>query len=60
MYYVLCVIYQVNFADLCVLHEYHVIYSVGYYLQFHVTTVGLGLYYPWIWDTTVYIYVVKE
>jgi hypothetical protein len=30
------------------LHEYHVIYSVRYYPQFHVTAVGLGTYYPWI------------
>jgi len=30
---------------------YHVIYSVRYYLQFHVTTVGLGMYYPWIWGS---------
>jgi hypothetical protein len=27
------------------LGEYDVIYSVWYYLQFHVTTVGLGTYY---------------
>ena len=30
------------------LHEYHVIYSFRYYLRFHVTSVGLGTYYPWI------------
>jgi hypothetical protein len=30
------------------LHEYHVIYSVQYYPQFHVTVVGLGTYYPWL------------
>jgi hypothetical protein len=30
---------------LCLLHEYHVIYSVRYYPQFHVTAVG-GC--PWI------------
>jgi hypothetical protein len=30
------------------LHEYHVIYSVRYYLWFHVTAVGIGTYYPWI------------
>jgi hypothetical protein len=30
------------------LHKYHVIYSVRYYLQFHVTAVGLGTYYPQI------------
>jgi hypothetical protein len=23
-------------------------YSVWYYLRFHVTTVGLGTYYPWM------------
>jgi hypothetical protein len=44
----LCVIYQLNFTYLCMLHEYHVIYSVRYYLRFHVTAVGLGTYYPWI------------
>jgi hypothetical protein len=31
------------------LHEYHVIYSDRCYLRFHVTAVGLGTYYPWIW-----------
>jgi hypothetical protein len=30
------------------LHKYHVIDSVRYYPQFHVTAVGLGTYYPWI------------
>jgi hypothetical protein len=30
------------------LHEYHVIYSVRYYLRFHVTAVALGTHYPWI------------
>jgi hypothetical protein len=30
------------------LHEYHVIYSVQYYLRFHITAVGLGTYYLWI------------
>jgi hypothetical protein len=30
------------------LHEYHVIYSVLYYVRFHVTTVGLGTYDPQI------------
>jgi hypothetical protein len=29
------------------LHD-HVIYSVRYYPRFHVTTVALGTYYPWI------------
>jgi hypothetical protein len=24
-------------------------YSVQYYPWFHVTAVGLGTYYPWIW-----------
>jgi hypothetical protein len=33
---------------LCLLHEYHVIYSVRYYSRFHVTAVGLGTYYRWI------------
>jgi hypothetical protein len=28
-----------------VLNKYHIIYSVCYYLLFHVTTVGLGTYY---------------
>jgi hypothetical protein len=30
------------------LHEYHVIYSVRYYLRFQVTAVGVGTYYLWI------------
>jgi hypothetical protein len=25
------------------------IYSVRYYPRFHVTAVGLGTYYPWLW-----------
>jgi len=28
------------------LSEYDIIYSVRYYPQFHVTAVGLGMYYP--------------
>ena len=27
---------------------YHVIYSVQYYPRFHVTALGLGMYYSWI------------
>jgi len=34
------------------LHEYHVICSIRYYLRFHVTAVGLGTYYPWIRGST--------
>jgi hypothetical protein len=30
------------------LHEYHIIGSIQYYLLFHVTTVGLGTHYPQI------------
>jgi len=30
------------------LYEYHVIYSVRYYPRFHVTSLGLGTYCPWI------------
>jgi len=33
------------------LHTYHVIYSDQYYLQFHVTTVGLGTYYLRLWGS---------
>jgi hypothetical protein len=33
------------------LHEYHV-YSVCYYPWFHITVVGLGMYYMWIWEPT--------
>jgi hypothetical protein len=29
-------------------HEYHIIYSVRCYPQFHVTALGLGTHYPWI------------
>jgi hypothetical protein len=47
----LCVIYQLNFA----VFMYHVMYSVRYYLQFHVTAVGLGTYYPQIRGTAVCI-----
>ena len=42
------VIYQ-TLQYLCMLHEYHVIYSVRYYPRFHVSAVGLGTYYPRIW-----------
>jgi hypothetical protein len=31
------------------LHEYHNIYGVQYYPWFHITVVGLGVYYPQIW-----------
>jgi hypothetical protein len=34
------------------LHEYHVIYSIRYYPLFHVTGVGLGMYYLRIWGHT--------
>jgi hypothetical protein len=35
---------------LCFLHECYVYtYSFRYYPRFHVTAVGLGTYYPWIW-----------
>jgi hypothetical protein len=33
---------------LCMLHGYHVIYSVRHYPRFHVTALGLGTYYPLI------------
>jgi hypothetical protein len=36
------------------LHEYHVIYSIQYYLRFHVTAVGLGTYYRGYRSTPVY------
>jgi len=38
------------------LHEYHVIYSVQYYLQFHVTTVVLGKYFPRIWGSCIWFF----
>jgi hypothetical protein len=31
------------------LHEYYIIYNICYYLWFHVTTVGVGMYYPYKW-----------
>jgi hypothetical protein len=43
----LCVIYQ-TLLYLCMLLEYHIIYSIQYYPRFCVTPVGLGTYYPWI------------
>jgi hypothetical protein len=30
------------------LHEFHVIYSVRYYLRWHIAAVGLGTHYLWI------------
>jgi hypothetical protein len=30
------------------LHEYYVIYKVRYYLQLHITAVGLGMYHLWL------------
>jgi hypothetical protein len=33
---------------LSLLHKCQVIHSVRYCLRFHVTSVGLGTYYPWI------------
>jgi hypothetical protein len=36
------------------LHEYHVICSIQYFLWFHVAAVGLGKYCPWIrWHTCI-------
>jgi len=36
---------------------YDVIYSVRYYPWFHVTTVGLGTYYPQIrWSSCIWIF----
>ena len=47
----LCVIYQLNctiFMYVTRISRYVAlyVYSVRYYLQFHVTAVGLGTYYP--------------
>jgi hypothetical protein len=42
------------------LHEYHVIYSVRYYLWFHVTAVGVGMYYLWISGAYLHIYINKD
>jgi len=47
------------------LHEYHVIYRILYYPRFHVTAVGLGMYYLWILGpactfTGVSLYVIEE
>jgi hypothetical protein len=48
----LWIIYLLNFTYLHMLHEYHVIYSVQYYpwfhITFHITPVGLRMYYLWI------------
>jgi hypothetical protein len=37
-----------TYLRVCLLHEYHVMYSFRYYPRFHVTAVSLGTYYPWI------------
>jgi hypothetical protein len=34
------------------LHKYHIICSIRYYKRFHVTMVGLGVYYLQIWGHT--------
>jgi hypothetical protein len=44
-----CIIYPLNLSYLCMLHKYHVIHSIQYYPQFHVTVVCRGTYYLWIW-----------
>jgi hypothetical protein len=37
-------------------HEYHVIYSVRHYLQFHVTVVGIRMYCLWmLWHYYTYL-----
>ena len=36
--------YTLLLLYLCVLHKYHIIYSIRYYPQFHITAVGLGTY----------------
>jgi hypothetical protein len=43
----LCVIY-LYLSYLCMLQEYHLIYSVRYHPRLHITVLGLGKYYPWI------------
>jgi len=51
----LCVIYQINFTVFVYvtrISRYHVIYSVEYYLWFHVTAVGLGMYNPHMQGST--------
>jgi hypothetical protein len=35
--------------------KYHVIYSVWYYPRFHISAVGLRMYYPWIRGALLYI-----
>jgi len=44
----LCVIYQ-TLTYLCMIHEYHFIYSIRYYPRFQVSAVGLRTYYARIW-----------
>jgi hypothetical protein len=44
-------IYQLNFTIL-MLYEYHIIYSIWYHQRFHITTVGLAMYYLWIQGDT--------
>jgi hypothetical protein len=39
-------IYQLTLLYWCMVHEYHVIYSVRYYPRLHLTAVDLGTYYP--------------
>jgi hypothetical protein len=39
------------------LHEYHVTYTIWYYLQFHKTTVGLRTYYHGYGGTTAYNFI---
>jgi hypothetical protein len=40
---------SIKLYRICLLNEYHIIYSVRYYLRFHITTVDLTVYYPRIW-----------
>jgi len=42
------------------LHEYHVIYSVQYYPCFHVTVVGLGMYYPTDMGALLYLHFLRR
>jgi len=43
---------SIKLCRICMLHEYYVTYSIRYYPRFHVTTVGLGTYYPRIRGST--------
>ena len=57
-----CYMNTVMYVHVCYMNTilHHLIYSVQYYPLFHVTAVGLGMYYPWIWGSACICYTLVQ